>query len=151
MAAVHTVVLDERVAPELVGEVTEKLAYASDRARSAKLTDDGGGVEVVVADAADVAEVAARVREVVSALIRGYREIPKEILWRHPVTPRHQAPIAKVSSRKPTRSSNRTEAMKPCSTSRSSSPGAVAIPIDSRMYARSCCLTSDSLTACMTH
>jgi seryl-tRNA synthetase len=93
MAAVHTVALDERVAPELVGEVTEKLAYASDRARSAKLTDDGGGVELVVDDAADVDEVAARVREVVSALTRGYREMPKEILWRHPVTPRHQAPI----------------------------------------------------------
>lgn len=91
--ALHTIALDERVPPELFGEVTEKLAYASDRAKAPKLAEDGGSVEVELEHAADLADVTARVRDVVAGLTRGYREVPKEILWRHPVTPAHQAPV----------------------------------------------------------
>lgn len=91
--AVHTIALDERVPPELFGEVTEKLAYASDRAKSTRLTEDGSSVEVELADAAELDDVTARVREVIRGLTRGYREVPKEILWQHPVTPRHTAPV----------------------------------------------------------
>jgi seryl-tRNA synthetase len=87
------IALAERVPPELIGEVTEKLAYASDRAQSARLLDDGSSVEVVLEDAGHLGAVAARVREVVGSLTRGYHEIPKEILWRHAVTPRHSAPV----------------------------------------------------------
>lgn len=91
--AVHTIALEEPVPPALVAEVTQKLAYASDRAKAPRLSEDGGSVDVELERDADHAEVAARVREVVRGLTRGYREIEKEILWRHPVTPRHRAPV----------------------------------------------------------
>ena len=89
----YAIALDERVPGELVPEVAEKLAYVSEAARSVRLADDGSRVEIALDDPAQLATVSAQVRETVSALVRGYREIPKEILWQHPVESTHQAPI----------------------------------------------------------
>src|SRR4051794_35180822 len=93
MAVAHTLTLDEPVPGELVAEVTEKLAYASETLRSVRLTDDRAGVELVVDDAAQLEAASKRVLEIVNGLVRGSRETPKEILWPPPAPPPHQAPI----------------------------------------------------------
>jgi seryl-tRNA synthetase len=93
MVVARTLTLDEPVPGELVAEVTEKLAYASETLRSVRLTDDRAGVELIVDDAAQLEAASKRVLEIVNGLVRGFREIPKEVLWRHPATPRYQAPI----------------------------------------------------------
>jgi len=91
--AVRTVLLDDRVPVELVAEISEKLAYVSDQVRSAQLSDDGARVDVVIDDPAAFAAADAQLRAMVSGLVRGYREVAKEVVWRHPAEPRHRAPI----------------------------------------------------------
>src|SRR5262245_18709939 len=76
----YLISLDERVPDELAEEVSDKLAYASDKARSARLSEDRVRVEIVLDDAAHLERVTEQVRSLVSALIRGYREVDKPIL-----------------------------------------------------------------------
>src|SRR5689334_25252445 len=79
--AVQRIALEEQVPRELIEEVSRKLAYASEHVRSAQLSDDGTYVEVVLDDAGLLETVVGQVRGLVGALIRGYREIEKPILW----------------------------------------------------------------------
>lgn len=93
MGGSYSVLLDERVPAELVPEVADKLAYASDQLRAVRLAEDGTRVEIVADDPAQLAAADAQIRSLVRALVHGYREVPREVLWRHAARPRHRAPI----------------------------------------------------------
>lgn len=91
--AVQRIALEEQVPRDLIEEVSRKLAYASEHVRSTQLSDDGTYVEVVLDDTGPLETVVGQVRGLVGALIRGYREIEKPILWSSAAEPAYRAPI----------------------------------------------------------
>lgn len=93
MTILHRVVLDAPVPIDLVTAVGDKLAYASDHVRAAELSDDRTSVTFRLDDDAQLTGATSRIRDVVSGLVRGFRAIPQDIVWRHPVTPKNRAPV----------------------------------------------------------
>jgi seryl-tRNA synthetase len=93
MTTLHRVVLDAPVPIDLVTAVGDKLAYASDHVRAAELCDDRASVTFRLDDDGELTGATSRIRDLVAGLVRGFRTIPQDIVWRHPVTPRHRAPV----------------------------------------------------------
>jgi seryl-tRNA synthetase len=89
----HTIALDAPVPAELIDEVADKLAYASDLLRTARLADDGSRVEITVDHPDQVELVGADIRAMIQTLVRGYREVERPVLWRSAATPAYRAPI----------------------------------------------------------
>jgi hypothetical protein len=87
------IALDVPVPGELVEEISQKLSYASDQVRSARLSADRARVEVVLDNPAHLEPVSRQIRSLIGALIRGYRDVDKPIIWRNAVEPAHRAPI----------------------------------------------------------
>src|ERR1051325_779404 len=87
------VVLDRPIPQALRAEVGEKLAYASGGIREQQIAADGTRVELDLDSPEHEAEAIAAVRRTIEALIRGYREIATEVLWRNTVSPANQAAI----------------------------------------------------------
>jgi seryl-tRNA synthetase len=93
MTILHRVVLDAPVPIDLVTAVGDKLAYASDHVRAAELSDDRSSVTFRLDDDAELTGASSRIRDLIAGLVRGFRTIPQDVVWRHPVTPRHAAPV----------------------------------------------------------
>jgi seryl-tRNA synthetase len=87
------VVLEHPIPAALVTEVHDRLAYASELIRDTEIAGDGSRVALELDHPDHAAEAAAAVRRMVSALIRGYRAIDSDVVWRNAVAPANAAPI----------------------------------------------------------
>ena len=86
-------VLDRAVPPELREELVERLAYAGEHVRRCSVSPDGHSIEVIVDSPGHEESTVSAVRQIVNALLDGYREIDKVTLWRHQVAPACREPI----------------------------------------------------------
>jgi seryl-tRNA synthetase len=86
--------LPAAIPEELVADVNDKLAYANMHLEHWEIAADRSRVSIHVDDPAALADAALCVRNTVDALVRGYRAVEKDIVWRRPSRARsHCAPI----------------------------------------------------------
>lgn len=87
-----TITFPRPVPRELAGDVTEKLAYASEHLGAFVLASDGASVEAELTGG-DEEEVATKVRALVAAMIAGHRNAPPETIFAHRVSTPYNSPV----------------------------------------------------------
>ena len=76
--------LPTAIPEELVADVNDKLAYANRHLERWEIAADRTRVSILVDDPAQLADAALCVRNTVDALLHGYREVEKDVMWRRP-------------------------------------------------------------------
>jgi seryl-tRNA synthetase len=85
--------LARAIPDDLIGEVRDKLAYASEALASYEIGEAGAYVDLTLADEARAGEVVAKVRRVIDGLVTGHREVDRHEIYRNAVTPPWQGPV----------------------------------------------------------
>lgn len=78
-----SIVLDTPIPEDLVADVRDKLAHASAHLARCEIAPQRDRISITVDDPAQLAATTRAVRETVDALVRGFRAVAKEVLWRH--------------------------------------------------------------------
>src|SRR6478609_7153884 len=89
----YSIDLGDSVPHELLHDAVDKLAYAHAHVQSCEIAPDGRTLTYRLADPAHATAAEQALRTTLAGIVRGYREVAKDVMWRSSRKASHTKPI----------------------------------------------------------